>query len=608
MIPDKNPVLLNVSYIRPNKAIGLEESFEVIYLDDSGEVRKSNEEALAEIMFVKPELRNFDYHKPQERIENLYPVRVPISEIKMRIAKEIGPEGEAFIRGCFLNKDYKALDKVFGWKYCFRADFLPEFYFMKDWYDKYPLKDVKLHKAFIDIETDLMDYMPDMENISQTAFAPINCVSVIMEHTRECCVFILNPYNPGRLSCKEEDYLERYRKYENQLKQHESLMNRKEEFLKKLNEEFDPVYGKFQYRLKNFDNEIDLIADVFKFINDRKPYFCLAWNMRFDLQYIYNRIMSLGYDPVSIICHPDFEYPSCYFKIDNSTFMIPKQYDFFKVSSYTQYLCQMRLYAAIRKSQHTLKGYSLNAIADAELKDKKIDYSDETNIINFPYLNWEKFIRYNIKDSLLAYGIENKCRDVDTYYLRANANLTPYSKIFRETYLLRNIREQSFNKQGWVQGNSVNAGSINREDLFYNISEDDEIETSFKGAIMADPKMNARTGMEILGTKSDIIFSNAIDFDMSSFYPSNKIASNMDPDTMLYKAIVNKEDFISGECHNKSLNTQYIEKDKNGKIREIDITGQIIHTYAGKNILTFGFNYMNLPSISELYAEVMKVL
>lgn len=343
MIKDKNPALLNVTYVRPNKSVGLEESFEVIYIDDNGEVRKSNEEALAEIWFVKPELRNFDYHKPQERIENMYSEKVPVSQIKMRIAKEIGPEGEAFIRGCFLNRDYKSLDKVFGWKYSFGADFLPEFYFMKEWYKKYTFHNVNLHKAFIDIETDMMDYMPDMEKLESTAHAPVNCVTVIMAHTKECCVFVLDPYKPPRLSYREEDYNERLLKYENQLKQHENLLTTKDAFIQKLHDEFDPVYGEMEYRIKNFQKEIDLIADVFRFINDRKPHFCLAWNMRFDLQYLFERIKVLGYDPISIICHPDFEFPSCYFKIDRSTFMIPKQYDFFKVSSYTQYLCQMRL-------------------------------------------------------------------------------------------------------------------------------------------------------------------------------------------------------------------------------------------------------------------------
>ena len=236
-------------------------------------------------------------------------------------------------------------------------------------------------------------------------------------------------------------------------------------------------------------------------------------------------------------------------------------------------------------------------------------YQDETNIVHFPYVDWERFILYNIKDVLLQYGIENKVRDVDTFYNQSHANLTPYSKVFRETYLLRNVREQAFNEQGWVQSNNVNTFSSD-DDLFYSI-EDEETSTeekSFKGAIMADPRMNAKNGLKILGMPSNIIYSNAIDVDMSAFYPSNKIASNMDPDTMLYKASLDNREFMSGEYGNRSLNTEYFEKDKNGKQREMDITGQVVHTYASGNVLTFGYNHLNYPSIATLYKEVKKSL
>ena len=97
--------------------------------------------------------------------------------------------------------------------------------------------------------------------------------------------------------------------------------------------------------------------------------------MRFDIQYLYNRIKVLGYDPSFIMCHPDFKVEDrrCMFKVDRSTFMLEKQYDYFFCSSYTMYICQMRLYASIRKSKHKLKSVKLNAIADMELRDKKVE-------------------------------------------------------------------------------------------------------------------------------------------------------------------------------------------------------------------------------------------
>ena len=116
----------------------------------------------------------------------------------------------------------------------------------------------------------------------------------------------------------------------------------------------------------------------------------------------------------------------------------------------------MRLYASIRKSQHKLKSVKLNAIAERELKDKKVEYPEAANIVTFAYMDWLRFIIYNIKDVLLQLGIERKVKDVITYYMRSHQNLTPYNKIFKETHLLRNVREMYFNKEGWVQGNNIN--------------------------------------------------------------------------------------------------------------------------------------------------------
>ena len=83
----------------------------------------------------------------------------------------------------------------------------------------------------------------------------------------------------------------------------------------------------------------------------------------------------------------------------------------------------------------------MNAISDEVLGDKKIEYPEETNMMMFPYRDWKLFIAYNVKDANLIYMIENKVHDVETYYHRSMANYTPYAKIFRETYLLRNVRE-----------------------------------------------------------------------------------------------------------------------------------------------------------------------
>lgn len=604
MIYGKQPTLLNVRYIKPSPELDIKESFEVIYLDDHGEVRKSEEPPTAEIYFVKPEFRDFNYNKPQEHISRLNKVEVPVSKIRKAIAEEMGEAGKNFVRDCYQRRDFKALDQLYKWPYAFECDFQPEYYFMKRWYNKYPQVKPKLTKGFLDIEIDQIDHLVDLENLRDTATAPINVATVTLDATNEVWTFMLRPQNPARLGMSNEAYNERNNLYLSQLQQHEEIFKDVKGFINELHERFDPTYGHLDYHVKEYEHEIDLIADIFRLINNRKPNFCEEWNMRFDIQYIYYRIIALGYDPASIMCHPDFKHPQCYFKVDHSTFLIEKQYDYFYCSSYTQFICQMRLYASIRKSQHKLRSVKLNAIAERELGDKKVEYPENTNILAFIYANWRLFAIYNIKDTLLQLGIERKTNDTLTYYIRSHSNLTPYNKIFRETHLLRNVRAKYFIKEGWVQGNNINIigkdeDSIERQ-FYAEYDDDDDEESTYKGAINADPKWNMNIGKRILKMRSNSLFCNCADFDMGAFYPSIKIACNLDPSTLLWKASFDNDEFINGYCVNRSLNQKYEERDKYNNLRKLDITGEAVNTYASGNILTFGFNYLNLPSVSDM--------
>ena len=394
----KNPVLLKVEYVRPSKKQKIEEVFNVVYLDDDGNPRFTTDSPEVPVFIVKPEYRTYDYNKPEERIEHMDKVMVPFSEIKDLIVKESGAWGEAIRAKAKAMQNWKYENLLYKWPYIYGADFLPEFYFMHMWFEKYPLTMPKLTKAFMDIETDIMDYSPDMDDISGTAYAPVNTVSVRMDEYKEVYQFILRPYVPPKGGRSEEEYKERYAMYERQLEAHKRIFPDTTNYINDLHSRFDATYGKWNYHVREYVNEIDLIADIFRYINTRKPNYCGLWNMRFDIQYLYWRIVNLGYDPASIMCHPDIKNGTCWFKEDKSTFLIEKQFDYFKCDSYTNYICSMRMYASIRKSQHKLRSVSLNAIADRELKDQKVEYPENANIQTFPYDDWYLFNIYNVKD------------------------------------------------------------------------------------------------------------------------------------------------------------------------------------------------------------------
>ena len=617
MIKNPNASLLNVTYIRPNPDKNIKEAFRVIYSTPDGNVHYKDEPADATIWFVKPEYRDFDYHKGHELMDRMYSKRVKISKIKDTIAAESGEYGKRIYDTAYNTNDLQYKNQVYSWPYSFGADFQPEYYYIHDWFQNHELNMPKLTKGYLDIECDGIDHSIDMANLENSAYAPINAVTVILEETKECILFVLHPYKPYSIFNKEE-YDRRMELYRLQLAQHEELFHNLNDFHKELHERFDEKYGVLNYKIREYEQEIELIADTFRLIHTRKPNFMLIWNMRFDIPYMYYRTKTLGYDPASIMCHPDFSNPKCQFHEDRSTFEIEKQFDYFECSSYTQWMCQMRNYASIRKSQHKPKKLSLDYISNKELKSRKVNYEAEGNINIFMYKNWRLFLIYNINDAMLQRGIENKNNDLNTIYIRSMKNWTPYNKIFRETHLLRNVREQYFEKQKRVQGNNINILHERKKtpDPFYggdDESDNVEIEqgnkkVSYKGAINAEPTMNARVGYPIMGQRTNNYFLNTADFDMGAFYPSIKIACNMDTETLLYKAAFINDEFINYAMNNRSLNQQYEEKDKNGQIRSIDITGEAINTYASKNYMVFAYNYLNIPNIVDIEAMVSKLI
>ena len=80
----------------------------------------------------------------------------------------------------------------------------------------------------------------------------------------------------------------------------------------------------------------------------------------------------------------------------------------------------------------------------------------------------------------------------------------------------------------------------------------------------------------------------------------------MDPSTLLYKASFDNNEFESGQFPNRSLNVKYKETNKFGDIVNLDITGEAVNTYMGGNILSLGYEYLGLPSITELERDLEK--
>ena len=140
-----------------NGLVDITYSVECDEMDDDGNPRYSEEKAEVPVYIVKPEKRNYSYNKPEELISSMDKVMVEISKIPKLIEKESGDWGKAIVDKARSMDDRNILKQLFRWPYIYGADFLPEFYFMHEWFENYPLEYPKLTKAFMDIETDMHD-------------------------------------------------------------------------------------------------------------------------------------------------------------------------------------------------------------------------------------------------------------------------------------------------------------------------------------------------------------------------------------------------------------------------------------------------------------------
>lgn len=586
-------MLIDIQYVRQNKKNGTPDYLYIIWKDlvTREKFLQSVPEPRMDIYFEKPELRTFSHNKNYERIENLIKKTVKYKDIPYAIAGDIGNDGQMFLNNIFQTKNYSDINKLFMYPYVFGADYDVRAWYRIQWLinlnNKIPKK---LHKAFLDIEVDGIE-VPGMPSPKD---CPINAITIIDDQDDKVYTFLLIDRNqPQNSKISSEMYQHMY-------DEQEHMRNHLDEFISELHDMFDDSYGELDYKLYFYKDERKMLVHLFQLINTLKPDFVGIWNIGFDIPYIIERLEVLGLDPKEVMSHPDFPVKECYFKKDTRNHDIKNKSDSFTLTSYTIFYDQMELYAGIRKGASELRSYRLNSIAKRELRDTKLDYSDDGDIKTLPYTNYKKFVIYNIKDVLLQLGIERKTSDFDTLYVSSYENATDYSKVFKQTVKLRNVQYLSFLSQGLIPGNNINIFNQSSNNESLEDEDSDEEDESYDGALVADPIYNGYVGKKIYGKRSNNIFDNGIDFDMTAFYPSSIIGMNIDPSTLIFKTIVpiNQYDIMGGKLKFKGATVNEFES------KDDDAAKELLDNFQTGNYMSTGTKWLNMPDVFEVYNKM----
>lgn len=580
-------ILFDVRYYRKP------EKFEVIYLSPiTHQLEVKYEEPIVDIWFLKEEYRTNKYQITQAEIDKCYPVYCKVSQIAQAIAINIGGEyKEYFDKNSSTMSSYDLKNYMCKCPWVFKADFVPDVYFRLRWLKKYgdTIDVSQVTYGFVDIEADVLDKtinLKDLKDVTQ----PVNAVTIILPHVKICAVLILGPRPKYKIHPKFEMLLHK------QKVEYDWLINHQEEFKQMIVEEDEDnkKYIKdYDIRLHIFDfnEEINLIKTVFDYINKYRPMFCLSWNAKFDHPYLMNRIEYLGYDPKDIIIPKEFKTDMLFYSEDRSdSFSVKTSKDWFFTSTYTVYICQMRLFAAIRKSQQERRSYALTSVGKDMAGIVKLSDTKSGTFREFAYTDFIKFILYNIRDVVVQLAIEMKCNDCQSLVSRSYMFATQYSKCFQETHIVRNHREDSYEEEGFVQANKLIV--------------DPTIDTAFKGAFVAPTVNNAPTGQIVNGKHINNMMYAVLDADAASYYPSMKMSMNMDGMSILYKCKINNDVFTSGQCINHSFNQEYLWYDSKNKPHAEDLTGPIINSYKSKNEMSLLNNFFNLPTVAEYFEHI----
>ncbi len=612
-IPKDDAMLVDIQYVKANKSKGHKDYLYIIWKEISTGKKHLSivEEPLMEIYFEKPEFRDHDYNLNYQHIENLDKVVVKYKDIIYAIANDMGDEGIRRLNNYFTTGNYRGLKEFFTYPYVFGADYDIRAWYRHQWLLSFDNDKTKpITKGYADIEVDGLEAV----GLPSPVFNPIDLVTVIDTQTKESYTFALIGVTcqekdmSGMSEREKEKELERRALYEKRLKQQEYWSTHIDELEKETSKMFGENYPGFHFNFYFYKDERKMLVHLFQLINTLKLDFIGFWNISFDIPYIIERLQVLGLDPAEVMCPKDFPVKECWFKKDEHNFEVKNKSDFFHITSYTVFYDQMITYAAIRKSSSELRSNKLTYIAQHEIGDSKLNYEEDGNIKTVSYNNYLRYILYNIKDVLLQVGIENRTSDIETYYITSYKNMTPYESEFKQTVKLRNIQYRSFYSQSLIPGENINSFLYNmQKEKEQNDKNDDD--PTFEGALVGNPLLIDKFGSKMYNHKTNSIFDYSIDMDMSAFYPSTIRVMNIDGSTLIFKAIINPDqyDVRGGDIpYHGITDTQVVVE--NGDSFKDDIGKEIFDNLQTKNYLFTGNKWMNLPSVNDIYDICKKKL
>lgn len=161
--------------------------------------------------------------------------------------------------------------------------------------------------------------------------------------------------------------------------------------------------------IRYYNNEEEMLSEFLKYLNKANGDILTAWNISFDIGYLYTRLKYLNLDTNKLTSFND-DIDNVIWKGINFNAKVTKMLKG-EIKILGLVLADsLKMYRQLHFGE--LESYSLNSVADAELGDQKLPVHDMSKTWRE---NLEELIYYNIKDVELVVRINEKCKLLDLF-------------------------------------------------------------------------------------------------------------------------------------------------------------------------------------------------
>ena len=238
-------------------------------------------------------------------------------------------------------------------------------------------------------------------------------------------------------------------------------------------------------------DEFTLMKNFISYWKDFPPDIVTGWNVEFfDMPYIHNRMINLGFEPRKLSPH---HFIFCK--------EVPTAHG--NEQSIDMYGISVLDYMTMYKKQKVQDSYRLDNIAEIELGQKKLDYSEVAGLHNLYKENFQKYIDYNIQDVNLVKELDEKLGLID-------------AQIAAATMACINYDETSSVTRTWDALINKEMSFSNQKPIYHQTKK--ELTKTIAGGYVKEPQVGKHGW--------------CMSFDLNSLYPHLIMQYNISPETL----------------------------------------------------------------------------